>query len=42
MVNTIPARVKYNPFLKIVVFGKYIQKDDNTKNNSDKPKNIFK
>ena len=41
-VNTRPAAVKYNPFLNIVVLGMNIQKEDNTKNNRDNPKKIFK
>lgn len=41
MVSTIPPMVKYNPFLNIEVAGINIQKEDITKNNSDKPKKIF-
>ena len=41
-VNIAPANVKYSPFLKMVVFGKNIQKADTTKNNSEIPKKIFK
>jgi hypothetical protein len=41
-VNITPANVKYSPFLKIVVFGKNIQKADITKNNSDTPKKTFR
>ena len=37
-VNATPVKAKYKPFLKTVVLGKNIQKDDTTKNNSDKPK----
>jgi hypothetical protein len=40
--NTIPARVKYIPFLKMVVPGVNIQKEDITKKKSDRPKKIFK
>lgn len=42
MVKIIPAKVRYIPFLKIVVFGKNIQKEETTKNNNDNPKNTFK
>ena len=42
IVNTTPAKVKYKPFLKIVVPGMNIQNDEITKNKSDNPKKIFK
>jgi len=42
MVRTIPASVKYNPFLKMVVLGINIQKDDMTKKSSEIPKKTFK
>jgi hypothetical protein len=38
----IPPAVKYIPFLKILVDGKNIQKDEMTKNNKDRPKKILK
>jgi hypothetical protein len=38
----IPPKVKYIPFLKILVEGKNIQKDEITKNNKDRPKKILK
>lgn len=37
-----PPRVKYNPFLKIELFGINIQKEDSTKNNSESPKKILR
>lgn len=37
-----PAMVKYIPFLKMLVEGKNIQKEDMTKNNRENPKNILK
>ena len=42
IVKIIPDKVKYSPFLKIVVLGKNIQKEETTKKNSDNPKNTFK
>jgi hypothetical protein len=42
MVKTAPAKAKSMAFLKILVLGKNIQKDEITKNNSDNPKKIFK
>lgn len=42
IVRIIPANVKYIPFLKIVVLGKNIQKEEITKNNNDIPKNTFR
>ena len=43
MINviTIPARVKYIPFLNTEVWGKNIQKEDITKNKRETPKKIF-
>lgn len=40
-VKTTPAKVKYMPFLKMVVLGKNIQKEERTKKNSENPKNMF-
>lgn len=40
-VKIIPPNVKYIPFLKIVVLGKNIQKEEIEKNNNESPKNIF-
>lgn len=37
-----PAIVNAMPFLNILVLGLYIQKVEITKNNSDKPKKIFR
>ena len=37
-----PASEKYIPFLKMLVEGKNIQKEDITKNRREKPKNILK
>jgi len=37
-----PASEKYIPFLKMLVEGKNIQKEDMTKNSREKPKNILK
>jgi hypothetical protein len=37
-----PARVKYIPFLNMLVEGKNIQNEDMTKNRREKPKNILK
>ena len=42
MVSTMPAVAKYIPFLKIGIFGVYIQNAESTKNNNDNPKKIFK
>ena len=41
-VKTTPDRVKYKPFLKTVVFGRNVQKEETTKNNSDNPKNTLR
>ena len=41
-VRIIPAKVNKIPFLKILVDGINIQKDDITKNNKATPKNKFK
>ena len=38
----IPAKVKYNPFLNISVDGRNIQKAENTKNNKEHQKKIFR
>lgn len=40
-IRTSPAKVKYIPFLKAVVLGINIQKEEITKNNNEAPKNIF-
>lgn len=42
MVNTIPPKAKYKPFLKTLVPGKNIQKEDRTKKNNDRPKNTLR
>jgi hypothetical protein len=42
IVRTIPASVKYRPFLKMVVFGINIQKEEITKNNKPIPKKILR
>jgi len=36
-VKTTSDRVRYKPFLKTVVFGRNIQKEETTKNSSDNP-----
>jgi hypothetical protein len=42
IVSTIPACVKYNPILNIVVLGRNIRNDDNINNNSETPKKTFR
>jgi hypothetical protein len=34
--------VKYNPFLKMLVFGMNIQKEEITKNSRERPKKILR
>jgi len=41
-VRTIPAIVKMIPFLKILVFGINIQKEEITKKNRETPKNMLR
>ena len=42
MVRSMPAGIKKRPFLKMVVFGKNIHKEEMTKNNKPRPKKTLR